>query len=280
MVGWKDLKEKIANKAKTYGLALAMTLPVASCAPIQDMVEQRQQRTEIRHPMSVEREAREVLGIENQPSRLVRLPEGYFTKQHTDIELEFLAAVRAGKACITQDEYVLNRPAGYGFGSSKEDLVAILKKADVNNDRIITRDESRNLRDKMYNSAINDPEFVDAYIERFRTAKDLLGVKSIDEMIELPNNYLTRKDLVGTLNNLTGVANMRVIPKKIDGEITYKGTFNANIIDNVNSYVETLENADFNGDKIITPKEVKHLEKLYFNAYQRLMEKRNSKKYK
>ena len=142
------------NKIKKGIITLGLVGTLGSCATIDNFVERLHQEPEpIERPIRpsvMDYRALKILGVEHSPSFAVELPEGYLTTEGGRLILKYLAAVKSGNNDFNTNEIidVLGR-RNPGLESTREDYLSILKKADANGDRIITRQEIYNLERQM-----------------------------------------------------------------------------------------------------------------------------------
>lgn len=146
---WDYVKNNTSKKIRNYTLALGLIGAMNSCETIDNIVQRD------REPARVEREitpsifdyrALKILGVEHNPSSAIELPEGYLTTESGHLRLRYLAAIKSGNTNFSENEQIstLGRrnPA---LESDRADYLRVLKRADANNDRIITRTEINNL---------------------------------------------------------------------------------------------------------------------------------------
>ncbi len=123
-----SLKQRIQKVALSVGLGLA-TLSGCASGNVN------------RRPSM--REATRVLGT--VPFMVTSLPSGYITDKRTEIRLRGLAGVYAGTADFRCTKNGYSVEGFYSQLANPEAIVRVLKDADTNDDKIVTRDEVRNL---------------------------------------------------------------------------------------------------------------------------------------
>ena len=151
-MNFKTVKEKI-SKTRNYALALGLATALNSCGTIDNVVQRTSNKISNTEQPAQNKtsyfEALEKL-CGGRPCNAVVLQGGYITTEGGAFTLKYLAAVKSGNADFDMKEikYVSGRRNSH-LESTKEDYLHILERADANNDKIITREEIRNLEQKM-----------------------------------------------------------------------------------------------------------------------------------
>jgi|TARA_B100001971_G_C17993435_1_gene433528 hypothetical protein len=139
----------IMKKIAPYVLALGVgASALTGCATTQ-MANRPAQQTEQKEYATID-EAMEVLGARSPSMIQMNLPDGYKTSIFEDRNLRTLAGIYAGTVEVkrTGNGYTAN--GSYSQFQHPDAMRRVLKEADTNGDKIITRQESRDLAMRLY----------------------------------------------------------------------------------------------------------------------------------
>ena len=141
------------KKIQPYVLALGIgASALTGCATTQ-VANRPAQQTEQREYAIIE-EAMKVLGVRNPSMIQMNLPDGYKTSRFEDATLRILAGIYAGTVEVrktvrkTEKGYTAN--GSYSQFQHPDAMRKVLREADTNGDKIITKQESRDLAMRLY----------------------------------------------------------------------------------------------------------------------------------
>ncbi len=143
------------NKIKKGIITLGLIGTITSCASIDTLIqkERHEERERVEQkviPSPMNYQALKILGVENNPSRAYNLREGYLTTESGKLILDYLAAIKSGNNDFDNKNIIhISGKLNPGLESTREDYNSILKRADKNGDKIITRKEIYNLEREM-----------------------------------------------------------------------------------------------------------------------------------
>ena len=95
-------------------------------------------------------EAMKVLGVRSPSMIEMNLPDGYKTSRFEDANLRTLAGIYAGTVEVKRTENRYTANGSYSQIQHPDAMRRVLREADTNKDKIITRQESRDLAMRLF----------------------------------------------------------------------------------------------------------------------------------
>jgi hypothetical protein len=135
------------KKAITYAMPIMLTLGACGMADAKK-----------KEKFPSYKEAQKVLGVSSL-NQVARIPSNYFTTKAGETSMYLLAGIYAGtvkvKKTMDGDIAKYSSRGSYAWIQNPEAMDNAAKDADVNNDRILTKDEIENLEIKVFREAAN-----------------------------------------------------------------------------------------------------------------------------
>jgi uncharacterized protein (UPF0254 family) len=100
-------------------------------------------------------------------------------------------------------------------------------------------------------------------------AKEVLNLRSLHQVKNLPNGYKTSNSIEMTIRELAGIYNggITVYKEEDENTITHISSGIYSQAEDPKSYEKVLKNADINKDRIITRKEARNLQEKVYEKY-------------
>lgn len=142
-------KMKIMKKIAPYVLALGVgASALTGCATTQ-IANKPAQQTEQKKYATID-EAMKVLGVRSPNMIETNLPDGYKTSRFESPDLRTLAGIYAGTVEVKRTENGYITTGSYSEFQHPDAMRRVLQEADTNKDKIITRQELRDLEMRLY----------------------------------------------------------------------------------------------------------------------------------